>query len=138
MPKVRKRKNALTMGFYGTSELLKKIEAAGGNVENAISRAVARSMEAPKRDMQAFVSKHHVTGATERSFNETPFTWENGVLKYAVGYSIKDGGIAALFLDIGTPKMKPHFFIWNTVQNHADNIVKIQQETLKEIFRGLM
>lgn len=133
-----KRKNAFTMDFYGTSELLKKIEAAGGNVEHAISRAVARSMEAPKQDMQAFVSKHHLTGATERSFDETPLTWENGVLKYAVGYNMKNGGIAALFLDVGTPSMRPFFFINQTVQKHSDKIVKIQQETLKEIFRGLM
>ena len=133
-----KRKNAFTMDFYGTSELLKKIEAAGGNVEKAISRAVARSMEAPKQDMQAFVSKHHLTGATERSFDETPLTWENGVLKYAVGYNMKNGGIAALFLDVGTPSMRPYFFINQTVQKHSDNIVKVQHETLKGIFRGLM
>lgn len=136
MPK--KRKNAFTMDFYGTSELLKKIEAAGGNVENAVSRAVARSMEVPKRDMQAFVSRHHLTGATERSFDETPFEWKNGLLKYAVGYNMKAGGIAALFLDVGTPTMRPYFFINQTVEKNISQIRDAQQAALREIFRGLM
>ena len=134
----KKRKNSFYLDFYGASDILKKIEAAGGNVEQAISKAVARSMEAPKRDMQAFISSHHLTGMTEDAFGETPFEWKNGVLNYAVGYDMKKGGIAALFLDVGTPTMSPSFFINRAVERNIDEIRDTQQKVLKEIFRGLV
>lgn len=135
---MRKRKNAFSMDFYGSSELLKKIDRAGGNVEDAISRAVARSMDAPKKDMLEFIKKHHVSGATEESFGETPFEWKNGVLKYAVGFNIKKGGIAALFLDVGTPTMDAHFFIHNARYKNLTKIRDAQEAALKEIFKELI
>lgn len=134
----RKRKNSFYLDFYGSSDLLKKIESAGGNVEQAVSKAVARSMEAPKRDMQTFISSHHLTGMTEDAFGETPFEWKNGVLEYAVGYDMKKGGIAALFLDVGTPTMPPSYFINHAVEKNITEIRDAQQKALKEIFRGLM
>lgn len=134
----RKRKNSFYLDFYGSSELLRKIESAGGNVEQAVSKAVARSMEAPKRDMQAFISSHHLTGMTEDAFGETPFEWKNGVLNYAVGYDMKKGGIAALFLDVGTPTMSPSFFINHAVEKNIDKIRDAQQAALREIFKELI
>lgn len=133
-----KRKNSFYLDFYGSSELIRKIEAAGGNVEQAVSKAVARSMEAPKRDMQNFIASHHLTGMTEGAFGETPFEWKNGVLNYAVGYDMKKGGIAALFLDVGTPTIPPSFFINQAVERNITRIRDVQQAALKEIFKGLM
>lgn len=134
----RKRKNAFSIDFYGSSQLLKKIEAAGGNVEKAISQAVQKSMEEPKRDMQNFMASHHLTGLTEKSFGETPMEWKNGVLEYAVGFDMKKGGIAALFLDVGTPTNPPTFFINHTVEKNITKIRDAQQAALREILKELI
>jgi hypothetical protein len=136
MPK--RRKNAYSLEFYGASDLLKKIEAAGGDVENAISQAVVRSMASPKNDLQAFMTSHHLTGVTERSWGETSIEWKNGKLEYAVGFNLKKGGIGALFLDVGTPKQSPTYFIYNTVQRNLTKIRDAQQQALQEIFKELL
>lgn len=134
----KKRKNAFTIDFYGSSELLKKVEAAGGNVEKAISQAVSRSMAAPKRDMQSFIASHHLTGRTEESFGETPIEWKNGVLEYATGFNLKKGGEGALFLDIGSPTIAPTFWVSNLVDKHISNIREAQQAALREILKELI
>lgn len=134
----RKRKNAFSIEFFGESALLKKIEKAGGNVEKAISQAVSKSMEAPKRDMQNFISSHHLTGRTEESFGETPMEWKNGVLTYSTGYNLKKGGEGALFLDIGTPTIAPTFWVSHLVDEHIDGIKEAQQAALREILKELI
>lgn len=135
----KKKKRGSTVQFYGTSELLKKIEAAGGDVEGAITRAVQKSMQQPKAEMQAFfIQQHHLTGATERSFEESPIVWSSGQLKYYAGFNMKKGGIAALFFEIGTPKMPPRFFIYNIVKKNLTSIRDEQQKALNEAFRELM
>lgn len=135
---MKRRKNAYSLEFYGASELIKKIEAAGGNVEDAISQAVARSMESPKNDLQAFMTSHHLTGVTEKSWGETPIKWENGKLEYAVGFNLKKGGIGALYLDVGKPNQTPTYFIHNTVMRNLTKIRDAQQQALLEIFKELL
>lgn len=134
----QKRRNSLSIDFYGTSELLNKIEDAGGNLEDIIGGAVHESVQPAKNDMVSFMSKHRFTGLTESSIDETPLNWKNGQLKYRVGYNMKKGGIAALFLDVGTPKQKPYFFVHHAVETNIDRIKKAQEDALKEAFRELL
>ena len=123
--------------FFGTSELLKKIEKAGGNVEKACADALKRSLEKPKQEMLQVIKEHHLTGDTEKSFVEEIKT-ENGKIYCEVGFSIRKGGIAALFLNLGKPKkIKPEFFIDNAVENNIDEIKRAQLEALNEAFREL-
>lgn len=131
--------------FFGTSEILKKIEAAGGNVEWACAEALKKSVEAPKAEMLDFIRTlpfstkhgHHPTGQTEDSFVEE-ITQDGNKIYLELGFSIRKGGIAALFLNLGTPKIKPTFFIENAIDNNIDAIKKAQLDALKETFRGLM
>ena len=134
---MKKRKNAYSLEFYGASELIKKLEAAGKDIESEISQAVARSMVSPKNDLQSFMEKHHLTGVTEKSWDETPLKWENGKLNYAVGFNLKKGGIGALYLDVGKPNQTPTYFIYNTVMRNLTKIREAQQQALLEIFKEL-
>ena len=130
--------------FFGTSELLKKIEKAGGNVEKACEEALRRSVEKPKQEMLDFIRTlpfetkhgHHPTGQTESSFTEEIKT-ENGKIFCEVGFSIRKGGLAALFLNLGTPKIRPSFFIENAIDHNIDQIKADQLRALNEAFREL-
>lgn len=122
--------------FFGTSELLQKIEKAGGNVEKLCAEALKSSVQKPKEEMLQFIREHHLTGQTENSFVEEIKT-ENGKIFCEVGFSIKGGGLAALFLNLGTPKIKPSFFIDYAVENNIDEIKKAQLEALNKAFREL-
>ena len=124
--------------IYGVSDLLKKIEKANGNCEEAITKAVLKSIELPKQEMLSFIKQHHRTGTTEESFTVTPIEWKDGVANVKVGFSVRKGGLPAVFLNVGTPTIAPSFFIDNAVQNNVDEIHKIQQNALEEILKELM
>lgn len=131
-----KRGNFIEM--YGASNLLKQIEAAGGNVDSAVKKAVDNSLEQVGMKMQLFMMEHKDSGETYASFEQTETKVIDGKVNGMVGYNSKNGGLPAIFLDVGTPKQKPYFFRYYAIENSRQQIQEIQQETLKEILRGLM
>lgn len=132
------RGSSLKGGFelYGASELLKKIEAAGGKVDTAVQKAVDRSLEIVGADMQSFMEQHKRTGETVGSFEQVPAQIKDGKVVANVGYRLDDG-LAAIFLDVGTPKQKPYFFRYYAVENNSKKLEEIQRGTLNEILEGL-
>ena len=130
-----KRGNFVEM--YGVSDLLKQIEAAGGKVDAAIQKAVDNSLEQVGLKMQLFMMEHRETGETYASFEQTETRVVDGKVEAMVGYNIKNGGLPAIFLDVGTPKQKPYFFRYYAIENSRQQIEEIQRETLNEILRGL-
>lgn len=100
-----KRGNMLEM--YGVSELLKKIEAAGGKVDEACIKAANDSMKIVGDHAQNFMKQHKVTGVTMGSFEQTPAkVTKKGQITAGVGYNIDEGGLNAIFLDVGAPHRK--------------------------------
>ena len=131
-----KRGNLIEM--YGVSELLKKIESANGNVDNAVKRAVDKSLEIVGSDMQNFMAGHKQTGDTMESYEQVPAKeGKNGLIEATAGYNAKKGGLPAIFLDVGTPKMKPYFYRYYAVENNRKRIEDIQRETLNDILKEL-
>lgn len=140
-------KNGLEM--YGVSDLLKKIDSAGGNVNQAVMKAVDRSLEQVGMKMQLFMLEHRDSGDTYQSFELIPATTTEAVkigketykvndgVTGMVGYNAKKGGTPAIFLDVGTPKMKPYFFRYYAIENSRKQIEEIQRATLNEILEGL-
>ena len=130
-----KRGNIVEM--YGVSDLLKKIEAAGGNVDSAVQQAVDNSLEQVGMKMQLFMMGHKQSGDTYASYEQIKSIMKGNSVEAMVGYNTKNGGLPAIFLDVGTPKQKPYFFRYYAVENSRKQIEQIQQETLNEILRGL-
>lgn len=133
------RGSSLKSGFQmeGVSELLKQIEAAGGNVDEACKKAVDRSLKIVGEDMKNAMSKHVFTGDTMQSYEQVPTSVENGTIKAEVGFNVKKGGLPAIFFDVGTPKIKPMFYRYYAVNNNSKKLAQIQRETLEEILGGL-
>ena len=130
-----KRGNIVEM--YGVSELLKSIEKAGGKIDAAVQTAVDRSLDIVGADMQDFMSSHKDTGDTFDSYEKTTVAIKGSSVEAMVGYNIKNGGLPAIFLDVGTPKQKPYFFRYYAVENNRQRIEEIQQSTINEILEGL-
>lgn len=130
-----KRKNLIEM--YGVSELLKSIEKAGGSVEEAVKKSVDKSLEIVGSDMQGFMIKHKQTGETMSSYEQIMASIKGNSVVAMVGYDIKNGGLPAIFLDVGTPKQKPYFYRYYAVQNNTKKIEEIQRATLNEILGDL-
>lgn len=123
--------------FYGGEDLLQKIEKAGGNVEEALITALKKSLEKPKQEMLDFIKQHHLTGVTEDSFVEE-IEIDKGVITARIGFSVKKGGLPAIFLNVGTPKMPPTWFIDNAVEQNIDYIFSEQKKALQDALRELL
>lgn len=130
-----KRGNLIEM--YGVSELLKSIEQAGGKVNEAVKTAVNESLKIVGADMQNFMSGHKHSGDTYASYEQTPAIANGNTVSANAGYNVKQGGLPAIFLDVGTPKQKPHFYRYYAVENNRKRIEEIQRATLNEILEGL-
>ena len=130
-----KGKNIVEM--YGVSDLLKKIEAAGGRVDEAVKKAVDNSLEQVGMKMQLFMLGHKESGETYSSYEQIMAGIKDNKVEAMVGYNVKNGGLPAIFLDVGTPKQKPYFFRYYAVENSRKQIEEIQRATLNEILEGL-
>lgn len=123
--------------MYGVSELLNKIEAAGGKVDEAVKKAVDNSLEQVGLKMQLFMLGHKETGETYSSYEQIMASITGNKVEAQCGYNTKKGGLPAIFLDVGTPKQKPYFFRYYAVENSRKQIEEIQRATLNEILEGL-
>lgn len=134
-----KKGNGISIDFVGASELLKKIEKAGGNVEQAVARAAVKSLKPAGLEMMQFAKAREVSGDTWKSAGQTNENKEfkNGYALFEVGF-LRPLGEAAIFLEYGTPTQTPHFFIHNIYMKNADDIERIQREALTEIFKELL
>ena len=126
-------KSVCDIKFYGFDELAKSLDVADNVLKRAIEDCMKKSAELPKRDMLDFMAKHKLT---ERSFKDLDITWKGNVCTGAIGFDIPSGGLPAVFLDKGTPKIRPKYFIYYAVTNNAREIEKMQRETLKKILGG--
>lgn len=131
--------NKARVEFYGSSELIKKLEKAGANIEKEIINALHKSIQKPKDEMISFMQSKpkNKTGKTVSSWVEE-IKSENGQIIMEAGFSTRKGGIASIFWNLGTPYRSPTFFVDKAVENNVDEIKRIQEEALKNAFRELL
>lgn len=131
-------KNASMLEVTGVSELLNKIEAAGGKVIPAATEMARKSLEIIGENMNEFMQKHKATGDTLNSYDmHADVNQGDNTIKGVVGYDVKKGGLPAIFLDVGTPNQKGHFWKYYAVENTRRQVEQIQQETLNKILEDL-
>lgn len=142
--------------IFGLTEIVKKLDRAGANINRSVESALRASVVPVEDDLKAFMRKH-LEGQPTPSTQKTPprgigeaeasryrkINWSRGgsVLNLEVGYDKSSGGLHALFLDvgtkdsIGTPLIKPTYFVYYAVNNNLNQIHRIQLDTLRDIFR---
>lgn len=119
--------------FVGYEELLRKIDKVSGSVNKPLETAIKEGSKIAERDMLAFIRKHRLTGGTESSFEEGKVVWSGDTkVNFSMGFNIKKGGLPALFLDVGTPKIKPSFFVYYAINNHYQEIYDTQKQALQK------
>lgn len=133
------KKAGVSVSFFGFGELLEKIDEAEGNIVDAVVRATKASSKPIKRDLLSYMERHKLTGGTESSFVDvTDIKKGYGRISYKIGFDIKKGGLPALFLDIGTPTIKPSFFVYYAFMSNEDEIKEEQEKALKEALSELL
>lgn len=148
-----------TIEIFGLTDIIKKLDRAGANINSSVESALRASVVPVEDDLKAFMRKH-LKGQPTPSTQKTPprgigeaessryrkINWSRGgsVINLEVGYDKSYGGLHALFLDvgtkdsIGTPLIKPTYFVYYAINNNLNEIHRIQVDTLKDIFREFL
>lgn len=131
-------KNTMKFDLKGVSDLLERIQKVGGNIDAAAEKALVESAKPFVEDLKSGIKKHRRTGLTEASLNDpTQLQREGNQLTLNVGFDLGKGGLPALFLEYGTPRMKPEPFIRPSIQRNQSKARKIQQAVLNQILEDL-
>ena len=91
----------------GLDEYLKKIQEMGGNIDEAVEKAVDESTKPIYEDIQNWAKKHKLTGATLKGVAKTDVQKEGNSYFVEVGIDTTHSKTAwhAVFVEYGTPKM---------------------------------
>lgn len=131
-------KNSMKLDLRGVSDLLERIQKVGGNIDAAAEKTLVESAKPFVEDLKSGIKKHRRTGLTEASLNDPiQLQREGNQLTLNVGFDLGKGGLPALFLEYGTPHMKPESFIRPAIQRNQTKARKIQQEILSQILEDL-
>lgn len=130
-----------TMGvyldMYGVSDMVNKMDRALGGVEEPLARAYKAGMAYPESVMEDWMAvQHRRTGRTASSFRDGRLVWQkDGTGVYEYGFKKDEGGLPALFLEYGTPRIKPEFVMWYAIHDNLDVIAMRLENELKLIMK---
>lgn len=141
---------SIKLQLDGFDDLLKKIEKAGGSIDNAAESCLKKSASIMEDELKAQMNKANVDSGLINRMPAPSIEKEGNRITARVGY--KKGaynprnpsdGYEVVFINYGTPrrskhgKIKARGFIAKAKRKARPQIKKQQETTLKEILRGL-
>ena len=130
-------KNKIGLEVKGFDELIERLEVSGGNVRETVEDClkVAHSTVTPK--LHSDMKKHHRTGRTEEAIiDKSKIEWQGMTATVEVGFDLKNGGMASVYLMYGTPRIPKDTKLYNDV--YGSKIKKEIAEKQEVIFQKAM
>lgn len=147
MAKKKAKKSRSAMGaylsIYGIPDKIEAMDRVLGDVQGPLSRAYKAGMKVPEGIMLDWFARtdkslkpHRKTGRTAGSFYSGELVWKkDGTAVYEYGFKKDEGGLAALFFEYGTPKIKPQFVMYYAVHGNLDVIARDLEAELVAVMR---
>ena len=140
----RKGSSYIQLNFYGFEELLKKIEDAGGTIDKSVESCMEKSAQIQQEEMKTQMQRKKVANDLIERMPLPEIKWKGNACIARVGYktgsynpkNLSDG-YKAVFINYGTPRIKPRSFIKAAHTKAKPKIKKQQEETLNEILGEL-
>ena len=141
---------SIKLQLDGFDDLLKKIEQAGGSINNAVESCLKNSASIMEDELKAQMNKSNVDSGLINRMPAPSIEKDGNRMTARVGYkkgaynpqNLSDG-YEVIFINYGTPrrskhgKIKARGFIAKAKKKARPQIKKQQETTLKEILRGL-
>lgn len=100
--------NKLSLDFKGFEEMIAEIDGMGGDMQRAVDGALKQTKSFVTGQLEQEIGKHRRTGRTEASLDkDMSVEWDGTTASIDVGFHIRDGGLASVFLMYGTPRHGP-------------------------------
>ena len=136
------------ISLWGVDELIAKLDALGGNIADAAEEALTRTAEIIESDMRHFMEPHTRTGPGPHTIDAlgTVIKRTGTSISGATGFKMRNVpgsgdipvGLPALFLDIGTPHIKPTYFVYYAYKNNVDKIAQVQKDVFRRYISDIM
>lgn len=127
----------LTLDFAGMDKIIKEYEAMGGNLTEAAEAALKATHAIVTPKLQAAIAPHKQSGDTEASLSvSAEIEWDGTKAAVPVGFKIRNGGLASIFLMYGTPRMQPDKALYNAI--YGASTLREVSEKQAEVFEKRM
>ncbi|MCQ2308207.1 MAG: hypothetical protein MJ000_11710 [Bacteroidales bacterium] len=91
--------------FDGFDKAVSRLTKLEGDVKGITEKALKATNDHIVPNLHSAMSKHKLTGDTDKSIVENPkVEWAGSVGSISVGFDLKNGGLASVFLMYGTPR----------------------------------
>lgn len=102
-----------SLDFVGFDEVLKKFAKLEADAKPVAEEALTKTHEIITKKAEAAIAEQNLpaggkyfTGDTKKSIVKDPkITWKGTEGSVSIGFNIKKGGLASIFLMYGTPRM---------------------------------
>jgi len=122
-------KNQLTFAPPSFQKMLERLPK-NGSLEAGVIDAFNAMTEVIQPAIEANIEKHRQSGMTEEALVKNPEIERSGnTYSIEYGYEMKEG-IAAIFLELGTPRMKPMPTLRPAISGNRHKIRSVQKEAI--------
>lgn len=134
-------RNRIRIQFGGFEEYAEKIDKLGGDLKSIFNEALVESKKLVTPEIKNRMEKHHLTGVTESTIDETSeVTWSGTTGEIKIGFNFGNGeGLPSIFLMYGTPRMKKDTALYNSIYGAATKkkITALQKEIFERELKML-
>lgn len=94
--------------FKGFEEMIEKLEALGGDIKPIVEECLEASADIITPKLKTDMTKHNKTKKVVNSLEENGrVTWEGTKARIPVGFKLRKGGWASIYLMYGTARHAP-------------------------------
>lgn len=126
--------------FEGFDRAIARLKKLDGDTKATTEKALKKTHEIITKKAEEAIRPHRETGATEESlYREGEVEWAGTLASVNVGFSIRKGGLASIFLMYGTPRMDKDQKLYNSVfgTSTRKEVLNAQEEIFYEEIRKL-
>lgn len=134
----------LKIELTGFDDILKKIDEAGGSINGAVNTCAQESAKTLQNELKTQQQKKKVSSSLVNRMPNYEIEWNGNRCFAKVGYKMGkydpknlSDGFKAVFINYGTPRIKPRKFIKAAKSKARQQIKKQQQDTFEKILGGL-
>lgn len=132
--------NKTYIEFEGFEAVVERLSKLGANTKSITEKALKETHKVITAKATEAIQPHRLTGLTEKSLKrQANVEWAGTLGSVETGFSIRQGGLASIFLMYGTPRMKKDQKLYNAFfsKKTQDEVKKIQEDIFYAEIRRL-
>lgn len=132
--------NKTRLEFDGFEEVIARLSKLEGDVKGITEKALRETHKVITKKAETAIAPHKQTGATEKSLvRNAEIKWAGSEASVRTGFSIRQGGLASIFLMYGTPRMKKDQNLYNAFFGNKTKkeVTEIQENIFYDEIRRL-